>query len=50
MFEDAGGQATVADVRAQAAAGNFKARDKATLNAGYSRSVFWLKQTAKAAG
>jgi len=43
VFEDAGGQATVADVRAQAAAGNFKAHDKTTLNAGYSRSVFWLK-------
>ena len=43
VFEDASGQATVADVRAQAAAGNFKSHDKATLNAGYSRSVFWLK-------
>ncbi len=43
VFEDAGGQATIADVRAQAAAGNFKPHDKATLNAGYSRSVFWLK-------
>ncbi|WP_408599052.1 7TM diverse intracellular signaling domain-containing protein [Pseudomonas sp. PLMAX] len=43
VFEDVGGQLTVADVRAQAAAGNFKAHDKATLNAGYSRSVFWLK-------
>jgi hypothetical protein len=43
VFEDASGQATIADVRAQAAAGNFKPHDKATLNAGYSRSVFWLK-------
>ncbi|SEC99089.1 Signal transduction histidine kinase [Pseudomonas mohnii] len=43
VFEDASGQATIADVRAQAAAGNFKSHDKATLNAGYSRSVFWLK-------
>jgi signal transduction histidine kinase/CheY-like chemotaxis protein len=43
VFEDAGGQATIADVRAQAAAGNFKPHHKATLNAGYSRSVFWLK-------
>jgi len=43
VFEDAGGQATIADVRAQAAAGNFKPHDKATLNAGYSRSAFWLK-------
>ncbi|WP_285418348.1 hybrid sensor histidine kinase/response regulator [Pseudomonas sp. efr-133-TYG-5] len=43
VFEDASGQATIADVRAQAAAGNFKAHDNATLNAGYSRSAFWLK-------
>ncbi|KAF2389935.1 hybrid sensor histidine kinase/response regulator [Pseudomonas frederiksbergensis] len=43
VYEDAGGQASIADVRAQAVAGNFKTHDKATLNAGYSRSVFWLK-------
>ncbi|SDO01159.1 Signal transduction histidine kinase [Pseudomonas arsenicoxydans] len=43
VYEDAGGQATIADVRAQAAAGSFKAHDKDTLNAGYSRSAFWLK-------
>jgi hypothetical protein len=43
VYEDAGGQATIADIRAQAAAGNFKAHNKDTLNAGYSRSVFWLK-------
>ncbi|CAH0187748.1 MULTISPECIES: hybrid sensor histidine kinase/response regulator [Pseudomonas] len=43
VYEDAGGQATIADVRAQAAAGHFKPHDKATLNAGYSRSAFWLK-------
>jgi signal transduction histidine kinase/ActR/RegA family two-component response regulator len=43
VFEDVSGQASVADVRAQAAAGNFKPHDQATLNAGYSRSVFWLK-------
>ncbi|PWK41077.1 hybrid sensor histidine kinase/response regulator [Pseudomonas sp. OV226] len=43
VYEDADGQATIADVLAQAAAGNFKPHDKATLNAGYSRSVFWLK-------
>ncbi|MGE8145776.1 hybrid sensor histidine kinase/response regulator [Pseudomonas frederiksbergensis] len=43
VYEDAGGQASIADVRAQAAAGNFKTHDNATLNAGYSRSVFWLK-------
>ena len=43
VYEDAGGQATIADIRAQAAAGNFKPHHKDTLNAGYSRSVFWLK-------
>lgn len=43
VFEDAGGQATIDDVRAQAAAGHFKPHHKDTLNAGYSRSVFWLK-------
>ncbi|MFW9080655.1 7TM diverse intracellular signaling domain-containing protein [Pseudomonas sp. P2757] len=43
VFEDASGTASIADVRAQAAAGNFNAHDKATLNAGYSRSAFWLK-------
>ncbi|TWD43717.1 hybrid sensor histidine kinase/response regulator [Pseudomonas sp. SJZ131] len=43
VFEDVDGQATIADIRAQDAAGNFKPHDKATLNAGYSRSVFWLK-------
>ena len=43
VFEDAGGQATIADVRAQDAAGQFKPHDNATLNAGYSRSAFWLK-------
>jgi signal transduction histidine kinase/CheY-like chemotaxis protein len=43
VFEDPSGQANIADVRAQAAAGNFKPHDKATLNAGYSRSAFWLK-------
>lgn len=43
VFEDPSGQASIADVRAQAAAGQFKPHDKATLNAGYSRSAFWLK-------
>ncbi|WP_347902183.1 7TM diverse intracellular signaling domain-containing protein [Pseudomonas purpurea] len=43
VYEDAAGTADIAEVRAQAAAGNFKAHDKATLNAGYSHSVFWLK-------
>lgn len=43
VFEDAGGQAGIDDVLALAASGQFKPHDKATLNAGYSRSVFWLK-------
>lgn len=43
VFEDPSGQASIADVRAQAAAGHFQPHDKATLNAGYSRSAFWLK-------
>ncbi|AWY41354.1 response regulator [Pseudomonas putida] len=43
VFEDVDGQATIDEVRNQAAAGHFKQHDKATLNAGYSRSVFWLK-------
>ena len=34
VFEDPSGQASIADVRAQAAAGQFKKHDKATLNAG----------------
>ena len=43
VFEDVDGQASIGDVRLQAASGNFKPHHKATLNAGYSRSVFWLK-------
>jgi len=43
VFEDASGTDSIDDVLAQAAAGRFKPHDKATLNAGYSRSVFWLK-------
>jgi signal transduction histidine kinase/CheY-like chemotaxis protein len=43
VFEDVGGEASIADVSSAALAGNFKTHDKATLNAGYSRSVFWLK-------
>jgi len=43
VLEDASGKATIDDVLAQAAAGHFKPHDKATLNAGYSRSAFWLK-------
>jgi signal transduction histidine kinase/ActR/RegA family two-component response regulator len=43
VFEDASGEASIADVSSQALAGSFKTHDKATLNAGYSHSVFWLK-------
>ncbi|VVQ12714.1 Sensor histidine kinase RcsC [Pseudomonas fluorescens] len=43
VFEDADGQASIAQVRALDASGHFKPHDKTTLNAGYSRSVFWLK-------
>lgn len=43
VFEDANGTATLEEVLAEAAAGRFKPHDQATLNAGYSRSAFWLK-------
>ncbi|CAH0210610.1 response regulator [Pseudomonas mediterranea] len=43
VFEDANGTATIDDVLAEAAAGRFKPQGKETLNAGYSRSAFWLK-------
>jgi signal transduction histidine kinase/CheY-like chemotaxis protein len=43
VFEDASGEASIADVSSRALAGSFKSHDKATLNAGYSHSVFWLK-------
>ena len=43
VFEDAAGTATIDEVLAQSAAGAFKPHDKTTLNAGYSRSAFWLK-------
>lgn len=43
VFEDVNGTASIDDVLAYAAAGEFKPHDKATLNAGYSRSAFWLK-------
>ena len=41
VFEDVEGLATLNDVIAHD--GLFKVHDKATLNAGYSHSVFWLK-------
>ncbi|NWB94114.1 hybrid sensor histidine kinase/response regulator [Pseudomonas agarici] len=43
VFEDASGQADIADISAPAKAGQFRRHDKDTLNGGYSRSAFWLK-------
>ncbi|MBN2976342.1 hybrid sensor histidine kinase/response regulator [Pseudomonas lactucae] len=43
VLEDPSDALTIADVSAPSAARRFKPHDKDTLNAGYSRSVFWLK-------
>ncbi len=43
VLEDPTDTLTIADVSAPSAAVRFKPHDKDTLNAGYSRSVFWLK-------
>ncbi|WP_339471393.1 hybrid sensor histidine kinase/response regulator [Pseudomonas sp. EL_65y_Pfl1_R83] len=43
VLEDPTDALTIADVSAPSAATQFKPYDKDTLNAGYSRSVFWLK-------
>ena len=43
VLEDPTDALTIADVSSPAYAGKFKTHDKNTLNAGYSRSVFWLK-------
>ncbi|MBA1428275.1 hybrid sensor histidine kinase/response regulator [Pseudomonas orientalis] len=43
VLEDPTGALTIADVSSPAYAAQFKTHDKDTLNAGYSRSVFWLK-------
>ncbi len=43
VLEDAGGEATIADVSSGPLAEQFRPHDKDTLNAGYSRSAFWLK-------
>ena len=43
VLEDPTDALTIADVSSPAYAAQFKTHDKATLNAGYSRSVFWLK-------
>ncbi|NVZ71437.1 hybrid sensor histidine kinase/response regulator [Pseudomonas costantinii] len=43
VLEDPTDALTIADVSSPAYAAQFKPHNKATLNAGYSRSVFWLK-------
>ncbi|KAA0942468.1 response regulator [Pseudomonas sp. ANT_H14] len=43
VLEDPNDTVAIADVSSQAMASRFKPHDKTTLNAGYSRSVFWLK-------
>ena len=43
VLEDPSDTLTIADVSSPAYAAQFKTHDKSTLNAGYSRSVFWLK-------
>ncbi|QJI31186.1 response regulator [Pseudomonas sp. ADAK18] len=43
VLEDPSGNLDIKDVSSQGNADRFKPHDKATLNAGYSRSVFWLK-------
>ena len=43
VLEDPTVALTIAQVSSPAYAAQFKTHDKATLNAGYSRSVFWLK-------
>ncbi|WP_408005497.1 sensor histidine kinase [Pseudomonas huanghezhanensis] len=43
VFEDPEGNASIDDVAAADMAVRFRALDTASLNAGYSRSAFWLK-------
>lgn len=43
VLEDPTGALTIGDISSPILASRFKPHDKATLNAGYSRSVFWLK-------
>ncbi|UUQ66871.1 ATP-binding protein [Pseudomonas fuscovaginae UPB0736] len=43
VYEDVSGQAAIADVASPAMASHFHRHDKDALNAGYSRSAFWLK-------
>ena len=43
VFEDVRGDASIDDVASSAVQGSFRLHDKPVLNAGYSRSVFWLR-------
>ena len=43
VFEDVRGDASIDDVDSPAVQGSFRLHDKPVLNAGYSRSVFWLR-------
>lgn len=43
VFEDPSGNATIADVSSPEGAAKFRALEASSLNAGYSRSAFWLK-------
>lgn len=43
VFEDVRGDASLADITSPALEDSFRRHDKPVLNAGYSRSVFWLR-------
>ncbi|HWV08766.1 MAG TPA: 7TM-DISM domain-containing protein, partial [Pseudomonas sp.] len=43
VFEDVRGDSTINDIASPALQGSFRRHDKPVLNAGYSRSVFWLR-------
>lgn len=43
VFEDVRGDATLADITSPALDRSFRRSDKPVLNAGYSRSVFWIR-------
>lgn len=43
VFEDVRGDATIDEITSPALQASFRQHDQAVLNAGYSRSVFWLR-------
>ncbi|MND57155.1 Autoinducer 2 sensor kinase/phosphatase LuxQ [compost metagenome] len=43
VFEDVRGDARIEDITSPALEGSFRRNEKPVLNAGYSRSVFWLR-------